>query len=35
MYDLATGVCRVPGHGARVPVYPTGVEDGKVWVELP
>jgi nitrite reductase (NADH) small subunit len=35
MYDLTTGVCRVPGHGARVAVYPAGVEAGEVWVELP
>src|SRR3979411_1654905 len=31
MYDLATGVCRVPGRGARVAVYPTSVEAGEVW----
>jgi nitrite reductase (NADH) small subunit len=35
MYDLATGVCRVPGRGARVAVYSTRVEAGEVWVELP
>ncbi len=35
MYDLATGVCRVPGRGVRVAVYPTHVEAGEVWVELP
>jgi len=35
MYDLRTGICRVPGRGARVPVYPATVEAGEVWVELP
>jgi nitrite reductase (NADH) small subunit len=35
MWDLATGECRVPGRGARVAVYPTRVEAGEVWVELP
>jgi len=35
VWDLATGTCRAPGRGARVAVYPTRVEAGEVWVELP
>jgi nitrite reductase/ring-hydroxylating ferredoxin subunit len=35
VWELATGVCRAPGRGARVTVYPTRVEAGEVWVELP
>src|SRR4051812_8268474 len=35
MFNLTTGACRVPGHGARVAVYPAGVAAGEVWVEVP
>lgn len=35
MYDVRTGECVFPGRGARVPAYPTRVEGGDVWVELP
>ena len=34
MWDLTTGVCRVPGRSMRLPVYRTAVEDGRVWVDL-
>ena len=35
MYDVRTGDCVFPGRGARVPTFPTRVDDGDVWVEMP
>jgi len=35
MWDLETGVCREPARAGCVAVYPTSVEAGEVWVELP
>ncbi len=35
VWDLASGACRAPGRDARVTVYPTHVDAGEVWVELP
>jgi nitrite reductase/ring-hydroxylating ferredoxin subunit len=35
VWDLRTGACLAPGRGRRVAVYPTRVEAGEVWVELP
>jgi nitrite reductase/ring-hydroxylating ferredoxin subunit len=35
MYDVRTGACVFPGRGARVPTFPTVVEAGDVWVEMP
>ena len=35
VWDLVTGACRAPGRGARVAVYPTRVDAGEVWVDLP
>ena len=35
MYDVRTGECVFPGRGARVATYPTRVDGGEVWVELP
>jgi nitrite reductase/ring-hydroxylating ferredoxin subunit len=35
MYDVRTGDCVFPGRGARVPTFPTVVEAGDVWVEMP
>jgi 3-phenylpropionate/trans-cinnamate dioxygenase ferredoxin subunit len=34
MYDVRTGVCVLPGRGARVPTYPVRVEAGEVWLTL-
>jgi nitrite reductase/ring-hydroxylating ferredoxin subunit len=34
MYDVRTGVCLLPGRGARVPNYPVRVDSGEVWVEV-
>lgn len=33
-WNVKTGVCMVPGRGARVAVYPVAVEGGEVWVEV-
>jgi nitrite reductase/ring-hydroxylating ferredoxin subunit len=35
VWDLATGACRAPARDACVAVYPTRVEAGEVWIELP
>lgn len=35
MYDVRTGDCVFPGRGARVPTFPTAIDGGDVWVELP
>jgi nitrite reductase/ring-hydroxylating ferredoxin subunit len=35
MYDVRTGECVFPGRGARVATYPTRIDGGEVWVELP
>ena len=35
VWDLVTGACRAPGRGARVAAYPTRVDAGEVWVDLP
>ena len=35
MYDVRTGECVFPGRGARVPSFPTSVEAGEIWVEVP
>ena len=35
MYDVRSGECVFPGRGAPVPIYPTRVDDGEVWVEMP
>ena len=35
MYDVRTGDCVFPARGARVPTFPTVVEGGDVWVEMP
>jgi apoptosis-inducing factor 3 len=35
MYDVRTGDCVFPGRGARVSTFPTVVEAGDVWVEMP
>lgn len=35
MYDVRTGECVFPGRGARVPTYPTRIDAGEVWLELP
>ena len=34
-FDLVSGVCRAPGLGVSVAVYPARVDAGEVWVELP
>jgi nitrite reductase/ring-hydroxylating ferredoxin subunit len=34
MYDVRTGVCVLPGRGARVANYPVRVDGDEVWVEL-
>ena len=35
VWSLRSGACVAPGRDARVVVYPTRVEAGEVWVELP
>ena len=35
MYDVRTGQCVIPGRGNRVASYPTRIEAGEVWVEVP
>jgi nitrite reductase/ring-hydroxylating ferredoxin subunit len=35
VWNLRSGACVAPGREARVAVYPTRVEGGEVWVELP
>ena len=35
VWSLHSGACVAPGRDARVVVYPTRVEAGEVWVELP
>ena len=35
MYDVRTGACLFPGRGAGVPTYPTRVDGGEIWVEMP
>ena len=35
VWSLRSGVCVAPGRDARVAVYPTGVDAGEVWVDLP
>jgi nitrite reductase/ring-hydroxylating ferredoxin subunit len=35
MYDVRTGDCVFPARGARVPRFPTVVDAGDVWVEMP
>jgi nitrite reductase/ring-hydroxylating ferredoxin subunit len=35
MYDVRTGECVFPGRGARVPIYPTRIDAGEIWVEMP
>jgi len=35
VWSLGSGACVAPGRDARVVVYPTRVESGEVWVELP
>ena len=34
MYDVRTGVCLLPGRGARVASYPVRVDGDEVWVEV-
>jgi nitrite reductase/ring-hydroxylating ferredoxin subunit len=35
MYDVRTGDCVFPARGAHVPSFPTVVDAGDVWVEMP
>jgi len=35
VWSLRSGACVAPGRDARVAVYPTRVEAGEVWVDLP
>jgi nitrite reductase/ring-hydroxylating ferredoxin subunit len=35
MYDVRTGECVLPGRGHRVTSYPTRIDAGEVWVEVP
>lgn len=35
IYDVRTGQCAFPGRGASVPSYPTRLDGGDVWVDLP
>jgi len=35
VWDLATGACRVPPRDVCVVIYPTAVEAGDVWIDLP
>jgi nitrite reductase (NADH) small subunit len=35
VWDLRSGACIAPARGRRVAVYPTRVDAGEVWVELP
>ena len=35
VWHLRSGGCIAPGRDVRVAVYPTGVEAGEVWVDLP
>ena len=35
MWNVHSGACVAPDRPARVAVYPTHVEDGEVWIDLP